>query len=239
MRARYAAATPAPMPTSRADRTAEKSTAVASLSARPPQKLGLPTAVVPPSKTGKTPLKERFKAAEKTTASPVRQVRIEEHHLPASATGPAPEAAPVEPRAPEPPRPAEPGAVASLAASPARLASLSPYYVEAGLFPQKSIAERLAAILEEIAPATVELVEIGERPLHRIRLGPFTARDEAKAAAQRIRAAGLSGARVEAKGEGRAPQHFNAAASGIDFCALAVDSAVGLPQLCLIKIGFA
>jgi rare lipoprotein A len=201
MRARYAAASPAPTPTARAQKTVEKPVAVASLSARPPQKLGMPTALVPPPKIGKAPLRERFKAAEKPATPPVRQVRIEEHHLPASATAPAPASAPVQPRALEPTRPAEPSAVASLAASPARAASLSPYYVEAGLFPQKSIAERLAAILKEIAPATVELVKIGERPLHRIRLGPFTARDEARAAAQRIRAAGLSGARVEGKGD--------------------------------------
>ncbi len=206
MRASYAAAPPAPKPTARAERTpekpVEKMTAVASVSARPPQKLGLPAALVLPPKTGKAPLKERFKVAEKPAAHPVREVQIKERHLMAAATAPLPPSAPVQPRAPEPLKPAQPGAVASLAASPASPASLSPYYVEAGLFPQKSIAERLAAILKEIAPATVERVEIGERPLHRIRLGPFTASDQAKAAAQRIRAAGLSGARVEGKGDG-------------------------------------
>ncbi len=201
MRARYAAAPLAPTPTARAERTAEKTTAVASVSARPPQKLGLPTALAPP-KTGNASLTERFKAAEKPAAPPVREVQIKENHLLAAATAPSPASAPVQPRATEPPKPAAPGAVASVAASPVKVESLSPYYVEAGLFPQKSIAERLAAILKEIAPATVERVEVGERPLHRVRLGPFTASEEAKAAAKRIRAAGLSGARVEGKGDG-------------------------------------
>lgn len=202
MRARYAAVSPAPATKARAEEVAEKTTVVASVSAQPPQKLGLPTAVVPPPKAEKGPLKERFKAAEKRATPPVRQMRIEENHVLAAVTAPTP--APVQPRTPEPAKPpqAQPSAVASVAASPAKAASLSPYYVEAGLFPQKSIAERLAAILREIAPATVELVEIGERRLHRIRLGPFTANDEAKAAAQRIRAAGLSGARVEDKRDG-------------------------------------
>jgi rare lipoprotein A len=73
----------------------------------------------------------------------------------------------------------------------------SAYFVEAGIFPERPIAERLAAVLKDIAPASIEPIRIGNRSAHRIRIGPFPADDAAKAAAARMRAAGLTSARVE------------------------------------------
>jgi cell division septation protein DedD len=71
------------------------------------------------------------------------------------------------------------------------------FYIEAGLFHKKATAEEIATILAEIAPATVEPVTIGERAIHRIRLGPFAKGEAAQAAIERIRAAGLKSARLE------------------------------------------
>jgi len=71
------------------------------------------------------------------------------------------------------------------------------YYVEAGIFPERPLAERLAAILKDIAPASIEPVTHEGRPAHRIRLGPFLESKAASAAAARIKAAGLTGARLE------------------------------------------
>ena len=73
----------------------------------------------------------------------------------------------------------------------------SGYYVEAGLFHKKLLAERLAKVLVEIAPAAVDSVDIGNRAVHRVRLGPFPHTEAAQKVAERIRKAGLTGARVE------------------------------------------
>jgi rare lipoprotein A len=96
--------------------------------------------------------------------------------------------------------------LAAAAAKPARrapdtrTAAATPAadYVSAGDFPQKPQAERLAAILTEIAPAAIEPVTVGRRAVHRVRLGPFPRSDAAQLAVARIRAAGLKDARVEA-----------------------------------------
>ena len=51
-------------------------------------------------------------------------------------------------------------------------------------------------LLKDIAPASIESVTHQGRPAHRIRLGPFPEGEAANAAAARIRAAGLTGARL-------------------------------------------
>jgi rare lipoprotein A len=71
------------------------------------------------------------------------------------------------------------------------------YYIEAGIFPELPVAERLAEILKDIAPTSIEPVTHEGRPAHRIRLGPFPEDRTANAAAARIRAAGLTSARLE------------------------------------------
>jgi rare lipoprotein A len=80
--------------------------------------------------------------------------------------------------------------IESVATTPAAI------YVEAGLFSEKPLAERLAAILMEIAPTSIEPATLGASTAHRIRLGPFEGREAAYAAVERIRAAGLKDARV-------------------------------------------
>jgi rare lipoprotein A len=86
-----------------------------------------------------------------------------------------------------------------LAAAPylGEKAAAPAYYVEAGIFPELPVAERLAEILKDIAPTSVEPVTHEGRPAHRIRLGPFPEGKTANAAAARIRAAGLASARLE------------------------------------------
>ncbi len=70
-------------------------------------------------------------------------------------------------------------------------------FVEAGVFRKKPLADELAQILSEIAPASVEPTTIGELPVHRVRLGPFPNTQAAHTAAERVRKAGLKGAYVE------------------------------------------
>jgi rare lipoprotein A len=71
-----------------------------------------------------------------------------------------------------------------------------PLYVEAGVFAQRATADKLATILKEIAPARVELTTSGTAIVHRLRLGPFAAPETAQHVINRIRAAGLTQARI-------------------------------------------
>jgi hypothetical protein len=100
------------------------------------------------------------------------------------------------------PPPAKPSAAprprpASSAPYLGEKAAASAYYVEAGIFPERPLAERLAAILNDIAPTSIEAVTHQGRLAHRVRLGPFPEGQAANAAAARIRAAGLTSARLE------------------------------------------
>jgi rare lipoprotein A len=83
-----------------------------------------------------------------------------------------------------------------LQAKPADKAPQS-IYVEAGVFRERALADKLATILKEIAPTTIEetssnSVEI----LYRLRVGPFAKSDAAQSVVDRIRAAGLTRARL-------------------------------------------
>lgn len=69
-------------------------------------------------------------------------------------------------------------------------------YVEAGVFSERTTADRLAGILNEIAPARVELTTSGTAIAHRLRLGPFAGPESAQGVIDRIRAAGLKQARI-------------------------------------------
>ena len=72
-----------------------------------------------------------------------------------------------------------------------------PAYIEAGLFPDQRLAERLASTLVDLAPVAVEPETIGGATLHRLRVGPFANHTEAEAAVLRMRAAGLTGAYLQ------------------------------------------
>lgn len=72
------------------------------------------------------------------------------------------------------------------------------YYVQAGRFNHKSLAEQLASILqEEIAPASVETAQSGNDLVHLVKVGPFRQDVEAQVAVARMKAAGLKDAYVE------------------------------------------
>ncbi len=88
------------------------------------------------------------------------------------------------------------------AAMPEQVAASPAYYVEAGRFDRKSLAEELATILGEIAPASIAASRNGAGVLHLVRLGPFDGPESAHAAAERIRGAGLKEARVMAASDG-------------------------------------
>jgi rare lipoprotein A len=96
-----------------------------------------------------------------------------------------------------------PGKIAALAPArqypPARNGShrLQPAFVEAGLFPDPLLAERLAATLTDLAPVAVEPETVGGATLHRLRVGPFATQTEAEAAVFRMRAAGMTGAYLQ------------------------------------------
>ena len=72
-----------------------------------------------------------------------------------------------------------------------------PAYIEAGLFPDQRLAERLASTLTDLAPVAVEPETIGGATLHRLRVGPFANQTDAEAAVSRMRAAGLTGAYLQ------------------------------------------
>ncbi len=91
--------------------------------------------------------------------------------------------------------------VAAAAATPPRREIADRFagvYVDAGVFSKPELARQLAEILNEIAPTRVESVTMGAHTAHRLRLGPFKGSAEAKAALARIRAAGLTNARMAA-----------------------------------------
>lgn len=72
------------------------------------------------------------------------------------------------------------------------------YYVQAGRFNHKSLADQLASILqEEIAPASVETAQSGNDLVHLVKVGPFRQDAEAQVAVARLKAAGLKDAYVE------------------------------------------
>lgn len=95
--------------------------------------------------------------------------------------------------------PARPVALPVAQPKPPALAaskSAQSYYIEAGIFAERATADRLAAILTEIAPTAVELTTKGTRIVHRLRLGPFTEDAAANNLIARIRGAGLRDARL-------------------------------------------
>ncbi|MBX2806673.1 MAG: septal ring lytic transglycosylase RlpA family protein [Hyphomicrobiales bacterium] len=72
------------------------------------------------------------------------------------------------------------------------------YYVQAGRFVEKPIADELAAILDDsVAPTSVETAQSGNGFVHLIRVGPFRDDNEAQGVVARIKAAGLKDAYVE------------------------------------------
>ena len=84
-----------------------------------------------------------------------------------------------------------------IAAAGAKPHRQRPAYIEAGLFPDQRLAERLASTLTDLAPVELEPETIGGATLHRLRVGPFANQTDAEAAVARMRAAGLTGAYLQ------------------------------------------
>jgi rare lipoprotein A len=155
--------------------------------AMPERNAAREAAATPPAPRPRpSPLAAKFATRTETRSAPKPPPKLLANAAPSAS---------VKPEAKQEPK-SQPKAAA--VASPTQTANIAAaYYVEAGLFNQKAKADELAAILAEIAPAYVEAVTIGDRAVHRIRLGPFPRDDAANAAVERIRAAGLTGAHVE------------------------------------------
>jgi rare lipoprotein A len=72
------------------------------------------------------------------------------------------------------------------------------YYIQAGRFTHRPVADSLAAILdEEIAPASVETARSEKGLIHLVRIGPFRQSADAQLLVAKIKAAGLKDAYVE------------------------------------------
>jgi rare lipoprotein A len=69
-------------------------------------------------------------------------------------------------------------------------------YIEAGIYSKRSLADKLANILSEIAPTRVKHTSNGGDMVHRIHVGPFSNKEAAQKAVDRIRGAGLNHARI-------------------------------------------
>ncbi len=89
--------------------------------------------------------------------------------------------------------------------------------IQAGSFKNKDNADRARAVLAAIAPVDVTPVEVGAETYFRVRVGPFSAASEAKAALAKVTGAGYRGAKLVS--DQLAPH------SGyrVDFCARALD----------------
>ena len=95
--------------------------------------------------------------------------------------------------------PAETGApAASVATLPDVRTRVQGFGVSVGLFAVASNADRVVATLAGSGlPVIIDPIESARGPMTRVRVGPFATRDEAQAAAERVRALGLE-ARVYA-----------------------------------------
>jgi cell division protein FtsN len=72
------------------------------------------------------------------------------------------------------------------------------YYIQAGRFTRKTVAERLAAAFEKAnAPAAVETARSGSGYVHLVRIGPYRQSEDAQLMVAKIKAAGLKDAYVE------------------------------------------
>jgi DedD protein len=109
---------------------------------------------------------------------------------PAPASGPAPASAPAVSREPPPPAPKE----AAAAPKPAP-ADDGRFVVQVGAFAEVSAAREARAKVEKLGLKTyTQVVDTSSGKRIRVRVGPFASRDQAKDAADKLKAAGLPGA---------------------------------------------
>ena len=68
--------------------------------------------------------------------------------------------------------------------------------IQAGSFKSKDNADRARNVLAAIAPVDVTPVDVGAQTYFRVRVGPFAAASEAKAALVKVTGAGYRGAKL-------------------------------------------
>jgi rare lipoprotein A len=71
--------------------------------------------------------------------------------------------------------------------------------IQAGSFKSKENADKARAALSAIAPVDVDPIEVGDEVYFRVRVGPFSAANEAEAALARVTGAGYQGAKIVMK----------------------------------------
>jgi rare lipoprotein A len=95
--------------------------------------------------------------------------------------------------------PAAPQTTGSIPRSAKAEAPAGGLVIQAGSFKSKDNADRARNVLAAIAPVDVTPVAIGEETYFRVRVGPFAAASEAKAALVKVTGAGYQGAKLVRK----------------------------------------
>jgi rare lipoprotein A len=93
-------------------------------------------------------------------------------------------------------QPAPPQTTGSIARSAKAEAPAAGLLIQAGSFKSKDNADRARSVLGAIAPVEVTPTVVGEETYFRVRVGPFAAVSEAKAALVRVTGAGYRGAKL-------------------------------------------
>lgn len=69
-------------------------------------------------------------------------------------------------------------------------------FVQAASFRNRGYADRLAGKLADVGPANVQRANVADQTYYRVRLGPFSARDDADKALRAVIASGIADARI-------------------------------------------
>jgi rare lipoprotein A len=132
--------------------------------------------------------------AEKPPAAPRGAVAAADLPPPPGAKAAPPSAAAAPPRSPPPPaRSATPAPEPDLKTVPVKPTGI---YVQAGAFAQFDNANRMRVRLQGLGPTQVTQVNLGDRPLFRVRVGPIQNVDEADKLLDRVVKAGYPEARI-------------------------------------------
>lgn len=158
-----------------------------------------PTPAAPPAEP--LPATPSVTAPDTAAAAPIDAQPAAAQSLPPADSPPVlPAAAPTETQPPSAASDAAapPVAAAAEPAAPEVPVRIKAYGVSVGLFAVAANAERVRRQLEAAGlPVLSDPIESARGPLTRVRVGPFDSRDQAQAAADRVRALGLD-ARVYA-----------------------------------------
>jgi rare lipoprotein A len=132
--------------------------------------------------------------AEKAAAAPREQIATADLPPP-----PGTKAAPPSAASAPPPTPAPPTRIANAAPEPdLKTVPVKPtsIYIQAGAFAQFDNANRMKVRLQGIGPTRVTQINLGDRPLFRVRVGPLQNVDEADKLLDRVVKAGYPEARI-------------------------------------------